>query len=802
MDEEPRGPVTVTEAERSAGGRSNNLAGHALDVGRAEAATRTRPHSAVLEVPDPYGEDALLTPAMVDGCDAVPAGEWERLRQYLEAVAAVRPAPVHAAVAFNAVYFGYDLKGDGYGRSPLRLDDFPQVTLGERAPALPVGAMVSIATGSDPLYAEILYKEGAHPDVDNLGDVPAWVSGAPAGAEGPGRPGTSLSPRRRELLVPDLHAFGPGLSLSSAQIHRLRTHQRWINEDGHVVIEACYTSGEAVRRDDLSAYADYLLTSARAQLLSPFVPVSLVELVGSTDDAALRAGLLRLLEVVRRALVSSDLLRMWGMYAMTRKALAACWGDDGPLGGDDMRSLAAALEHAAAPSRRRYGVSRPVTAYTAIGPRLRTFLGAKELLKGVEYAAAVCRANVAVADVVQRDSEQGLFTNGSLVVLDDVFEGGGVWRSHYPGDAEVMVDPLVPAGRGWASTVVKSPRSEPEPIDAPLADDAVLGLGELLRVGGQEVVWQFPLRLAHLIDGCLPLCPSIAAGLRMTSGRQSPVRLEIDHSAGALNEGEAVQHTVAELGDGAARLTGVHWPRDFFPGLLLRLHWSRGGRVIRLVTTRLNQPVLIGDRAIGHCYDPCVLTREDSPGSDRHGDTAAGLGPRQLVMRTVRRCGLLTLDGHALLDRSGLPVAVYGCWPPRARSDALAAAVSELLAERLLEPAFGSRDTTGRPRFPARPGERTIPLLAYRPARVRVTRPWGTNEQASERLRCVQFVPGHLRRLLPGCSPSDLQRAAFREHCRRLGKADGWELPEGYTFVTQYTRGGRPSPATPATSAN
>ncbi|MEU9498469.1 hypothetical protein [Streptomyces sp. NPDC048196] len=295
---------------------------------------------------DPYGEQALLTSAMAEGYDAVPAVERERLLRYLEAVVAVRRAPVHAAVAFNAVYFGYDLAGEGYGCSPLRLDDFPAVTLGESVPALPVGAMVCVATGSDPLYAEVVYKEGAHPEIGALGDVPAWVSGAPAGAEGPGGAGTETSPRRRELLVPDPHAFGPGLSLSPAQLHRLRTHQRWINEDGHVVVDACYPSQEAVRRDDLSAYADYLLTTARAQLLSPFVPVSLAELVGGTHDEALRTGLIGLLDVVRRSLASSEMLRMWGPYAMTRAALAACWRDTGPLGGADMRSLVAAVEHA------------------------------------------------------------------------------------------------------------------------------------------------------------------------------------------------------------------------------------------------------------------------------------------------------------------------------------------------------------------------------------------------------------------------------------------------------------------------
>lgn len=205
--------------------------------------------------PDPYGDRPLLTPAMTKGRAAVSDGERDRLRRYLEAVVSARSAPVHTAVAFNAVYFGYDLNGEGYGGSPLCLDDFPVITFGECVPALPVGAMVCVATGSDPLYAEIVYKEGAHSAVGAYGEVLAWVSGAPAGAEGPGNPGDSATPRRRELLVPDLHAFGPALSLSPAQLHRLRTRRRWINEDGHVVVYVRYPSTDAARRDELTAYA-------------------------------------------------------------------------------------------------------------------------------------------------------------------------------------------------------------------------------------------------------------------------------------------------------------------------------------------------------------------------------------------------------------------------------------------------------------------------------------------------------------------------------------------------------------------
>lgn len=744
-------------------------------------------------VPDPYGDRALLASVMTKGYDAVPDQERDRLRRYLEAVVAARSAPVHTTVAFNAVYFGYDLGGDGYGGSPLCPDDFPVITFGECAPVLPVGAMVCVATGSEPLYAELVHREGAHSEVDALGDVPPWVSGAPAGAEGPGRPGEGAVSRRRELLVPDLHAFGPALSLSSAQLHRLRTRRRWINEDGHIVVDVCYPSREAARSDDLTAYAHHLLTTARKQLLSPFVPVSLAALVGGTHDDDLRAGLLGLLDTVRGVLNSSAVMRIWGHYALTRASLADCWRDTGPLGGDDLRSLAAAVERAATPARRRYGLTAPITVYTAVGPRLRGFPGAAEPLRGVGYAAAVCRANVALADVVQGDSEQGLFASGSRITLDDAFEGGGVWRSHHPGEMEAPGDPLAPAGRGWMSTLPaqSEPEAELDPVDLPLADDVSLGAGELLRNDAKETVWRAPLRLAHLMDGWFPLHLYAVEDLRHTRGARPTVRLELDHVGEVPGAKEATQDVTAELGDESGRLIGISWPHDFFPGLILELRRLRGSAVIRLATTLLEERTRVGDRETGHRYDPRVLTREDAPGSDRRGDSAVGLGPRQLVMRTVRRCGLLTLDGHALMDRSVLPSAVYGRRPSRSQTAALEAAVAELLADRLLAPALGSRDVWGQPHFPARDREPTIPLIGYRPVRRRVIRPWGGTDAGPgcAGLSAARFISGHLRRLRPGCSPSEGQRAAFREHCRRLGKADGWELPYGYTFVTDYMRG-------------
>ncbi|WP_225447821.1 hypothetical protein [Streptacidiphilus sp. P02-A3a] len=120
--------------------------------------------------------------------------------------------------------------------------------------------------------------------------------------------------------------------------------------------------------------------------------------------------------------------------------------------------------------------------------------------------------------------------------------------------------------------------------------------------------------------------------------------------------------------------------------------------------------------------------------------------------------------------------------------------MTELIATGRLHPAVGSRAPDGRPRFPARPGEPPIPLIGYVPA-VRAAHPAHrsagsrplTDHDRSPEPQTYQ-VHGFLRRLGPEAVPSEVQRAAYRGHCRRLGKADGWELPAGYTFVTEHTR--------------
>lgn len=738
----------------------------------------------------PYTDAPVLTAAMARA-EAVPDAELDALRRYLNDLVAARAAPVHICVAFNAAYFGYDMSGQGYGVAALDPDAFPEVSFYQRVPALPVGAMVCLPTGADPLYAEIVYKEGRHPALTPLGDVPEWLSGAPAGAQGPATLGTETSPARDELLVPDFHAFGAALSPSSAQLNRLRMRERWIDRRGHVTVSALYESAESAERDDTSRYIDYLLTTARAQLLSPLVPASLVELAAGGDERSLRSALVTLMGIVRGVLAGSDQLRMWGPYAMTRASLTSCWQDSGPLGMADMSRLVSSLEHAAKPSAyRRQG--RPATAaYTAIGPRLSEFPGTESLLSGPGYVRAVCRANFAIASAVSGESDEGRFASGVWVGLDDAFLGGGVWRSCVAGPATaagLRADPASAGAEGWRSTVM----APTAPLDEPLPPEQGLGLSEVLSVSASEVVWRVPLRLAHIVDEYLPLHSSVSAQLPGTGSGHCPIRVELSHAGEALEDSEALQdaHFTARSGAHGGRLSGIEWPLSFFPGLELQVQWPQGGRVLRITTTLLDTPVTVNDQLIEHRYDPAVLTRDNAPGSSRTGDSASGLTVRQLILRAVRRCGLLTPDGHALIDRAALPRILYS-EATAAEAAMLAATVTDLLATGDLYAATGSRSRDGVPHWPARPDESGIPLLGYEPT---LRQPVGSTSAGAvgAATHCSpavsHYVSGHLRRLAPGHTPSQEQRAAYREHCRRLGKAGERELPPHYTYIAGHFR--------------
>jgi len=756
---------------------------------------------------------------MALGWDAARPADRQRLLRYLSALVSTRRAPVHVNVAFNAMYFGYDLIDDAYVGG-LDLFAFPRVRFGETTDALPVGAMVNIAAGEQPLFAEVVYKEGAHPALLPDGLVPGWLSGAPAGASSPDNNLPSSGPVLTERLVIDVDAFGQGFSATRERLDRLR-RRRWLDADGHLLLNARYASHRDADLDETAYYAQYLLTRGRDQLLSAAAPLPLSTMLSDdAGDKQLAAALTGMLGAVADALAQIPELRMWRGYAFTRASLGARLSNPGPLGGDDLASLATGLARTAVQERRgRWAPAHTVT-YTAVGPRLRAVRDAGPQLVDVGYAVAVCHANAVISDYARRevDENTGLLPDDIHLRLDDPWQGGGVWRAEHPGSAYARIDATNPLGLGWSSTLPTVPpdlwsakagggddvsmppprpehdlQPEPEPAALPPDPDDDGGFGDL-TVADSQISWTQSLRLVHLLEGRLPLPDVIGVQMRDAGLAGVRLRLMLTHDGHNLEPSEASQTVESHL-FGRPQLTDVDWPLEFFASIVLTCTWPRGASVVRAATTLLESPVVIDDMEITHRYDPRILTRDAAPGEPQRGSAGSRTGTMSLaqrVLRAVRRLGLLDPNGRAVLARGQLPAVVYGAADSAAPGE-LNLAVKELLESGQLRDDVGSVDAHQRLCYPAEPGQPSVPLVVYEPHAVEGlprTVPNRTRSVLEARFVRTHTVAGHLRRLRDVYSEaSDEARQAYREDRARFWLSGPSELPKGYTYVRPFTRG-------------
>ncbi len=785
----------------------------------------------------PYVDRPLLTAQMTLGLDTVPAADRSRLQRYLAALVATRTGPVHVNVAFNACYFGYDLTTRSYVGGALNdLFAFPNVDVSAPADALPVGALVNITAGSHPLFAEVIYKEGAHPQLHDDGSLPDWLSGAPAGATGPASTTTpehghgSSSPSSadlaeiaaasdparsvlRERLVVDVDAFGTDLSLTPEQLTRLRRQGRGLDSDGHLVVDSRYVSRTDADLDDVTFYARYLLTTGREQLLSASAPLPLrTVLTDDAGDSELEAALLGLLRTLEQALSEIGELRLWRGYAFTRASLGARLTDNGPLGGQDLTSVAVQLGRLAIPTPGRRFTPPRTVMYTALGPRLRQVQHAGTHLAGVGYALAVCHANAVVSDYARRDIDEttGLLPSDVHLRLDDPWQGGGVWRAEHPDSAWVNVDITHPLGLGWLSTVPGALEPTPPPVPEHEADpevvfeeddDSKAADATDLTVTDSQISWTQPLRLRHQLQDRLPLPASVASQMRATDG-PARLRLLLTHDGYDLDPTQAQQEIRTELYGPTPELGGIDWPLEFFPGIILTCTWPRGGSVVRATSTLLEAPVTVDGYEIEHRYDLSILTRDTAPGAPTRDSAGAGsstgaagtLTLAERVMRAVRRLGLLDPQGRAVLARTHLPAAVYGTG---ARNSAATAALDTavMLDAGDLRADTAAETSSGRLQYPADPALTQCPVLVYAPQVItgppRPPRRPGIVALDPRFLRGSTDVTGHLRYIGHlGWEATDTARASYRADRARFGLVGPAELPVGYTYVSPFHRGG------------
>ena len=615
----------------------------------------------------PYEDDPLFVPQILLGFDALEPDDADRLRRYLAALVAQRRI-VHAAIAFNAIYFGYDLGFGGYVGGPVEFDRFEQVAFGETTAALPVGAMVTVAAGGNPLYAEVVYKEGAHPELCDDGAVPAWLSGAPAraGASEDGT-GSGAGTVLAERLVIDCDAFGKSLVTSQAQWDRLRRRGKWLDGSGHLLLDAHYESGDDAETDDTEFYARYLLSRGRGQLLAGPLPLVLSEEAGEDQlAAALRSAL----HTIEDALRSISTLRMWRGYAFSRSSLADRLASRGTLGRDDLTTLAVAASRAGSAAHRRFAEPASSVRYTAIGPLLGTVNGAARQLVGLDYPVAVCHANAVFGDYATREADDGVLPSGAHLRLDDAWQGGGIWRASAPPGSYAHLDPLVPLGLGW---------TESQPPPAPEVEQAA-------ELPSHGPVWRN--RNARRVRRHRH--PAVGDGQPHLLDRPAPPRAHPERRRGTAGPGRG---GVRRGAAGRIRATATGHPRRIRaqprgsgPGhprhAGRRANAADGHRVATGILPRDRAHLRMAARggcAAGtqhapgctvtidgveyeHRYDAGILTRDTAPGCARRNDSRGQepLTLRERILRAVRRVGHLDPNGVAVLRADMVADIVYG----------------------------------------------------------------------------------------------------------------------------------------------
>lgn len=761
----------------------------------------------------PYDDGPILTPSMARGPDHVDPADMAALSAYLEAFVVARACPVHVNVAFNAVYFGYDLTQGGYVGGPLDLGGLPVLANGERRNPLPVGTLVALAAGGSSLFGEVVYREGAHPAVDDDGSVPAWLSGAPSGATAPPPGGPAADELagpvvRRELLVLDFAAFTDAATPAPAQLDRLRQKGRHLDGNGHVTVDVTYPSSAAGDASEASQYQHYLLSTGRDLLLSASAPLPLSTLL--TDDATdsdLEAALAGMFATVASAMAGLDSVRLWGAYAFPRATFGQRLISAGAFGGEDLGVLAVQLASSAVSSRRsRWAPDRQVV-YTAVGPLLRQVRGVGRELHGTGYATLVAHANTVIGDSARRDVDEdtGLLADGVHLRVDDTWQSGGIWRAERPGVVQPGADVTDPLGLGWAEAAgllalptpepepepEPEPQPEPEPEPEPELDEEPEDEGRLLSVTDSQVMWTQTLRLAHQLGSYLPI-PTKLAALWDGVLKPGPVKLAVHHDGHTLEPDEASQDVTLERDGDAWTLTGVTWPWEFFAGIVLLGTWQRGGRLLRVQSTLLDSPVTVDGFDVAHRYDPSVLTREGLPVDERDQTWAAR------ILATVRKVGLLDVQGCAVISQDRLLSLVS---PAGSAADASAAtdALDVLVGAGKLTRTTGGLGPDRVLMVPCPPGAQPVAVIRYiphvvvgpprRPPVPAVLRGlMSENGLSSHMLREID-VAGHIRRLPWGQQASAEKRAEYREFRSRYHLAGPADLPAGCTFVSPFQRG-------------
>lgn len=497
--------------------------------------------------------------------------------------------------------------------------------LGEAQEAVPLGALVKVEIGDDEAWGEVIWKEGAHPLV-GAGWVPGWLAGAPAGMPYDAPPPPDFTPPDgprllRERIVVDFKCLGDAFVPSEAKLARLRRRGRRLDRYGHLVAEVAYRDG-LDEADELTFWAAWTVQHHPLALAAAGIP-------------AQAAALAEAASVLAVALGARDDVRSFGPYYIDADLYErVAEADDGPLR-RTVRGLALLPHH-------------EEVAWASMSARIADCADEDDVVGDCWPLAVVC-ASLLALDKLAAEAADGDW-NGVHLRLDDLWQGGGLWRAELLGTVSpVSAEPAVALGLGWVAYTGGA-------IDRVSAVDADLDLEEVDEddlswdVVGSDVTWTVHLSDADLDYDRLRvpkrISELIAANLHTVGQGRILVLLRHD--------GDPESREWSLL-DGEGHLA-ARWPLGAWAGTTVRVSWALDATIVTGETRLLAEPELVGDITYTHEFNLAVALA--AAGLAERVSRTATIG--QIVRAVVRRHGAVTEDGRVALPVDDVVMFCFG----------------------------------------------------------------------------------------------------------------------------------------------
>ena len=539
--------------------------------------------AAVEEVSVGVGGAGLFVPELVLGAGHLHADDEAAIVGHLVAVALARRVPLHPAIAWNCLYFGYDPARPGYDAFALGPMQLPTVIPGTRCESLPVGALIEYSSGTSAdhrEWAEVLYKEGRPAGaLDAAGQVRPAYSGA-VGIVGIGLGDEQVV---TELLVLDFEPLGPLSEKAKRWIESAREDESrtYIDELGHVSIEARYDSEEDAALSDAEYFCAWMLEHHHELLARGWLGAALED----PDAAAtLAEALANSLAAIEDVLERCGAFAEWNGYWYLKEEYESLANPERPGGRADASMIVTSLARV---PRGEHIVYRPFS------PLLQEVVGHAPLRYN-GYARHAVMTGALVAEALAERAPDGILAvQGENFVLrrDDCWLYSGVWRAERLAEGTacslVGFPPTVTLGLGASGEaghedVLLSVDAEDEPV-AVLEPETEM-LGDL-------VFWSTALRETHRQEQRMATDPRAV----LAPGSNGSIVLRLVHQ-GDIADDERVQQ-VGLSADGAW-LSPVRFPFDFFTGIRLNCLARPGGSVVRVSTEFLPE----GEEVAGGLY--------------------------------------------------------------------------------------------------------------------------------------------------------------------------------------------------------